>query len=287
MDDDDNPYQILGVPKNASPSQIKAAYRKLAMKHHPDRQPDDNSKRQAGEIFAKISNAYEIIGDENSRRVFDAEQQHAQDQRNFQHNNHPHFHHQFHDPFQVFAQAFADEFGNTQRSRGMGMDPFFSGFSPFGGSFFGRSFGQQQQRGGFGQHDPFADPFFSDPFGRSMGGGGIDLFSQMQQQMDMMRQQSGQGFSSSSFQSSSSTSFSGGNRESVSTTTRIVNGKRKTITERVVTKPDGTVERHVETTGDDDLPTLQQQQQQQLEYGGNGQEPQLEGKKKRAKARYK
>jgi curved DNA-binding protein CbpA len=287
MDDNENPYQILGVPQNASTSQIKAAYRKLALKHHPDRQPDDNSKRQAGEIFAKISNAYEIVGDENNRRVFDAEQQHAQDQRNFQRNNHPHFHHQFHDPFQVFAQAFADEFGNSQRSRGM--DPFFSGFSPFGGSFFGSPFGQQQQqRGGFGQRDPFADPFFSDPFGRSMGGGGFDLFSQMQQQMDMMRQQSGQGFSSSSFQSSSSSSFSGGTRESVSTTTRIVNGKRKTITERVVTKPDGTVERHVETTGDDDFPGLQQQEQQLLEQGWHGQEPQLENnKKKRTKARYK
>lgn len=49
--------------------------------------------------------------------------------------------------------------------------------------------------------------------------------------------------------------FGGGHTgESVSTTTRMINGKRQTVTERTVQKADGTIERHVETSGDDDFP---------------------------------
>jgi hypothetical protein len=58
----------------------------------------------------------------------------------------------------------------------------------------------------------------------------------------------------------SSTSYGGGSggrmSESVSTTTKIINGKRQTITERTITHPDGTVERHTEKSGDDDFPLL-------------------------------
>ena len=274
MDQSDDPYSILGVPSHASTAQIKAAYRKLALQHHPDRQADESSKHRAAQVFVKISNAYEIIGDEQRRREFDRERQEEEDARNYQnsrqyyqhHHHHP-FH--FHDPMEVFAQVFGEEFGTQSRGRG-GMDSFWS--SPFsGGGMFGSPFGQ---RGGGGFFND--DPFFTDPFGRPMGGGGgmNSMFNVMQQQMDMMRQQQMQqpngqgynnsgGFSSSFYSSSSSSNFTGGNRESVSTTTRIVNGKRQTITERVVTKPDGTVERHVETDGDDDFqqPQLQQSQE--------------------------
>ncbi|KAG1649912.1 Chaperone protein DnaJ [Nymphon striatum] len=55
-----NPYSILGVPKSADDKAIKSAFRKLAMKYHPD-QNADNKNAQAK--FAEINQAYEIIGD--------------------------------------------------------------------------------------------------------------------------------------------------------------------------------------------------------------------------------
>ena len=262
MDESDDPYSILGVASHASTAQIKAAYRKLALQHHPDRQADESSKTRAAQVFVKISNAYEIIGDEHRRREYDMERQEEEDARRYRHSSHHHDHHHhhpfhFHDPMDIFAQVFGEEFGTRSRGSG-GMDSFFS--SPFGGGgMFGRPFGRQGG-GGFSHNDPF----FNDPFGNSTGGGGMgSMFNSMQQQMDMMRQQqmqipSGQGFnnggfSSSFYSSSSSSNFSGRHQESVSTTTRIINGKRHTVTERVITKPDGTVERHVETDGDADF----------------------------------
>ena len=63
-----DPYEVLGVAKNASAKEIKAAYRKLAKKHHPDQNPDDS---KAKDRFAAASQAYEILGDEKSRGAFD------------------------------------------------------------------------------------------------------------------------------------------------------------------------------------------------------------------------
>ncbi|WP_173931208.1 DnaJ C-terminal domain-containing protein [Chelativorans sp. Marseille-P2723] len=63
-----NPYDVLGVPKNASEKDIKSAFRRLAKKYHPDQRPDDP---KAKERFAEISQAYEILGEEKMRRAFD------------------------------------------------------------------------------------------------------------------------------------------------------------------------------------------------------------------------
>jgi curved DNA-binding protein CbpA len=276
MEDSDNPYEILGVSSTATASEIKTAYRKLALKHHPDRQTNESAKASSGPIFAKISNAYEILGDDRRRQEYD-QQKRREGMRSSAFNDH-NFH--FHDPFQVFAQTFAREFGTQQRGgAGDGFHDSFFG-SPFGGGLFGGMFDRQN-----GFQDPFSDPFFQDPFSshRSMGGRHTDIFSQMQQQMDMMRQQNPSSSPHFYSSSSSSSSFrSGGNqRESVSTTTRIINGKRQTITERVITKPDGTVERHVETDGDPDFPA-------QLEQGpvnGLAPRPLLEEKPKRQKTK--
>ena len=57
-------YQILGVSENASQDEIKKAYRKLAVEHHPDKGGDENK-------FKKISEAYDTIGDENKRSQYD------------------------------------------------------------------------------------------------------------------------------------------------------------------------------------------------------------------------
>ncbi len=61
-------YEVLGVAKNASDDEIKKAYRKLAMKHHPDRNPDDKT---AEEKFKEAKEAYEVLSDADKRAAYD------------------------------------------------------------------------------------------------------------------------------------------------------------------------------------------------------------------------
>jgi len=63
-----NLYELLGINKNASPEEIKKAYRKLSMEFHPDR---NNGSEASTEKFKKISAAYETLGDESNRRKYD------------------------------------------------------------------------------------------------------------------------------------------------------------------------------------------------------------------------
>jgi molecular chaperone DnaJ len=63
-------YTILGVEKNASEEDIKKAYRKLAMKHHPDRNQGDDSKK-AEERFKEAKEAYEMLSDADKRAAYD------------------------------------------------------------------------------------------------------------------------------------------------------------------------------------------------------------------------
>eukprot|EP01027_Heterolobosea_sp_BB2_P020696 GEZU01029563.1.p1 GENE.GEZU01029563.1~~GEZU01029563.1.p1 ORF type:complete len:345 (-),score=117.14 GEZU01029563.1:178-1212(-) len=62
-------YEVLGVPKDAKEDEIKKAYRKLAMKWHPDKNP--NNKEQAEKKFKEISEAYEVLSDEEKRKIYD------------------------------------------------------------------------------------------------------------------------------------------------------------------------------------------------------------------------
>ncbi|KAK3061085.1 hypothetical protein LTS18_007054, partial [Coniosporium uncinatum] len=68
-----DPYEALGVPKNATPTQIKTTYRKLALTCHPDKVKDEALKAQKADEFHKIQQAYEILGDEEKRERYDAQ----------------------------------------------------------------------------------------------------------------------------------------------------------------------------------------------------------------------
>lgn len=61
-------YEILGVSKSASDDEIKKAYRKLAVKYHPDKNPGD---KEAEEKFKEISEAHEVLSDKQKRDIME------------------------------------------------------------------------------------------------------------------------------------------------------------------------------------------------------------------------
>ncbi len=61
-------YEILGIAKNATDAEIKAAYRKLAIQHHPDKNPDDHT---AEDKFKEAAEAYSVLSDSNKRASYD------------------------------------------------------------------------------------------------------------------------------------------------------------------------------------------------------------------------
>jgi len=63
-----DPYEVLGVTRDATPEEVKGAFRKLAQKHHPDRNPDDPG---AAQRFKEINAAHQILSDPKKREMFD------------------------------------------------------------------------------------------------------------------------------------------------------------------------------------------------------------------------
>ena len=61
-------YEVLGIDKSADKETIKKAYRKLAVKYHPDRNPGD---KEAEEKFKEATEAYEVLSDEQKRPIYD------------------------------------------------------------------------------------------------------------------------------------------------------------------------------------------------------------------------
>jgi len=112
-------YEILGISKSASQAEIKKAYRKMAIKYHPDKNPDDKT---AEEKFKLAAEAYEILSDENKKARYD----------------------------QYGHAAFdGPQGGGGFGGGGMNMDDIFSQFGDiFGGGFggFGGGGGQRQAR---------------------------------------------------------------------------------------------------------------------------------------------
>ena len=58
-------YEVLGIPKTASEDEVKKAFRKLAVKHHPDKEGGDETK------FKEINEAYEVLKDKQKRQRYD------------------------------------------------------------------------------------------------------------------------------------------------------------------------------------------------------------------------
>jgi DnaJ-class molecular chaperone len=76
-----DPYEVLGVTKNASPAAVKSAFRRLAKKLHPDANKQDKA---AATKFAELNAAYEILGDEDKRKAFDRGEIDAEGKPRFQ-----------------------------------------------------------------------------------------------------------------------------------------------------------------------------------------------------------
>ena len=101
-------YEILGISKSASQGEIKKAYRKMAIKYHPDKNPDN---KDAEEKFKLAAEAYEVLSDENKKARYD----------------------------QYGHAAF--EGGQGFGGGGMNMDDIFSQFGDIFGGAFGGGFG--------------------------------------------------------------------------------------------------------------------------------------------------
>src|SRR5262245_45863446 len=117
-------YEILGVARTAEADEIKKAYRKLAVKYHPDKNPGDKT---AEEKFKELSEAYEALNDPQRRAAYDQYGHAAFDRRaggGFSRGAGG-----FHDPFEIFREVFGG--GNM-------FDDLFGG---------GRSDPTQPQRG--------------------------------------------------------------------------------------------------------------------------------------------
>ena len=134
-------YEVLGIPRGSGEADIKKAYKKLALKWHPDKNPDqrDNAER----IFKRVSEAYEVLSDPEKRKLYD-----------------------------VYGKAAFDG-----SAGGGGGGAGFSGFNGFGGHSFGGRSGFHFRNANdifaefFGGRDPFS-AFDDDPFFSRAGGGG-------------------------------------------------------------------------------------------------------------------
>jgi molecular chaperone DnaJ len=115
-------YEVLGINRRAAADEIKSAYRKLAMKYHPDQ---NQGNKEAEEKFKEVAEAYEVLSDPNKKNLYD---QYGHDGLKA-----GSFGGGFHDPFDIFREVFGSGFGSI--------------FDDFFGARGDRSRRRDQQRG--------------------------------------------------------------------------------------------------------------------------------------------
>ena len=126
-------YKVLGVNKSASKDEIKKAYKKLALKHHPDRNKGD---KKSEEIFKKINEAYAVLSDDNKRKQYD----------------------------QFGAEGFSNRFSTEDIFRGFDFGSILKEFG-LGDDIFSNIFGGGPGAGGRrrpGRNSPFSFEFGGD-----------------------------------------------------------------------------------------------------------------------------
>eukprot|EP00924_Labyrinthula_sp_SR-Ha-C_P014511 maker-scaffold_34-snap-gene-0.3-mRNA-1 protein AED:0.01 eAED:0.01 QI:93/1/1/1/0.5/0.33/3/393/258 len=197
-------YNILEIPRDADELQIKKAYRKLAMKYHPDKNKD--SQEEAAENFKRVAEAFEILSDTEKREYYDKYGRKGTNSTSYR------------SPDQGFnfsraAEIFENFFGG---------DPFLS--TGFG---FANSVGTADLFSSFGDGaaGSGAPSFGFDSFGHTFGMGNFPEMHQV-----------------NNISTSSSSFISNGVSKSTTTVTEIVNGERVTRTETKIVYPDGRVE---------------------------------------------
>jgi curved DNA-binding protein len=138
-------YQVLGIDKKASVDEIKKVYRKLALKWHPDKNPNNKA---AEEKFKKISEAYAVLSDAKKREQYD----------------------QF-----GSADQFRQQYSQEDIFRDFDLDEILRGFGFGGGRGAGRTTFRTGRRGGAQSQG------YDDPFGGLFGGMGGQQYANMQQ----------------------------------------------------------------------------------------------------------
>jgi DnaJ-class molecular chaperone len=119
-----DPYKILGVNKNASLEDIKKAYRGLAKKYHPDLNPGN---KEAEKKFKEISNAYDLIGTEESKAKFDRGESDIPPQNNNQGNYQNNYQSNFEgNPEDIFESLFGRRGGRNINRKRKGEDHLYN-----------------------------------------------------------------------------------------------------------------------------------------------------------------
>lgn len=130
-------YEVLGVDKGADQKEIKSAYRKLALKFHPDR----NKEKDANEKFKEINEAYEVLSDEKKRKTYDQFGHAAFDQASgFGSQGQAGGYRTYTGGMGFGSEGFSDPFDIFEQ--------FFGGGSPFGGGTRSRSQSRQTDKRG-------------------------------------------------------------------------------------------------------------------------------------------
>ncbi|CAG9114373.1 unnamed protein product [Plutella xylostella] len=239
-------YRVLGVTRTASEGEIKKAYRKLALKWHPDKNPDNPD--EATKRFKEISEAYEVLSDESKRKVYDGRGSGAHSHRYAGKggvNGHRHFSFRgffgdtpFHRFFERKRRVY-DQYGKEGLSASRGRRSHVDDDYEFGYAGFPFTFRDPE--------DVFREFFGGSPFAdllAEMNGHGhhrsgrrghpgssltSSLFSPFRMAgLDDMFAHNGNSFTSFSTFNSSLAGPGSVNMRSTTTSTRVVNGKKIT-----------------------------------------------------------